>query len=339
MKTYNRIKSVNMMKAILRKIRDYLRSEWSFFQESFDFWLRLRKYNASSHTDRDIEKLQYTLLRENHTIEKGLSMRNTRKGFGQPKVTRLLSQLEKYNLLYGNIDITFLQNPINTIQNYINYTKSQGVDIKVIENKLDGLLGKTGLVANANSGGIELLKKEDVLGKCDKTFESLLYSRHSIRYFSNVPVEESQIKKALELAQRTPSACNRQGWKTHVFQGDESIQLIKWQEGSRGFEEEIRCSILVTANLKAFLYYEVHQAYIDGGLYAMNLINALHSLGLGTIPLSCGFRYQKLKKLRNFGIPDNEVPILIIGVGNLPDSFKIAVSNRKEISETNRFHK
>lgn len=30
--------------------------------------------------------MQYTLLRENHTIEKGLSMRNPRKGFGKKSV-------------------------------------------------------------------------------------------------------------------------------------------------------------------------------------------------------------------------------------------------------------
>ena len=89
----------------------------------------------------------------------------------------------------------------------------------------------------------------------------------------------------MELAQRTPSACNRQGWKTHVFLGDKSVELVKWQGGARGFENEIKGAILVTANLKAFLFYEVHQAYIDGGLYAMNLVNALQYSGFGSIPL------------------------------------------------------
>lgn len=109
--------------------------------------------------------------------------------------------------------------------------------------------------------------------------------------------------------------------------------------GAKGFEEEIRCSILVTANLNAFLHYEVHQAYMDGGLYAMNLINALSSLGLGTIPLSCGFRIQKTLTLyQEFAIPENEVPTLIVGVGVLPDAFKVAVSTRKKVEVTNTYH-
>ena len=67
-----------------------------FFKEIIRFWQLTTKYNASSHTDEDIQKMQYTLLRENHTIEKGLSMREPRRGFGQQKVAELMIRLNKY---------------------------------------------------------------------------------------------------------------------------------------------------------------------------------------------------------------------------------------------------
>ena len=89
--------------------------------------------------------------------------------------------------------------------------------------------------------------------------------------------------------------------------------------------------------MRGFLYYEPFQQYVDGGMYAMNLVNAFHSLGLGTIPLSCGFVHSKLARLKRFGIPEQESPILIIGIGNLEDKVKVAVSTRKNISETNTF--
>lgn len=212
------------------------------------------------------------------------------------------------------------------------------VEIPIIEREYKILMEKSGFVDVKEQGGITQISKDEILKKCNNNFESLLTSRHSIRYFSKKTVAKETIEKALKLAQKTPSACNRQSWHTHVFQEEESINLIKWQGGSHGFENEIRTSILVTANLKAFLYYELHQAYIDGGLYAMNLINALHSLGLGTIPLSCGFTHDKLKKLVDFDIPQNEVPIVIIGVGNLLENFNVAISKRKDIGQTNRFH-
>ena len=50
------------------------------------------------------------------------------------------------------------------------------------------------------------------------------------------------------------------------------------------------------------------------------------------------FSYEKLKELSDFDIPENEVPILIIGIGHLQPHFKVAVSERKDISVTNTYH-
>ena len=312
--------------------------EIDYFKEAWHFWAMTRKYNASTHTDEDMEKMQYTLSRETHTIEKGMSMRNPRKGFGQEKVSNLIKRLKKYNELYRDKDASFLIYPFCTIQSYIDYTKESGVPIPDIEKSYLDLRMEVRCKPENVKSGITKEKRSHIQSLCSKDFKSLLYSRHSIRYFSDQQVSKEQLNKALELAQRTPSACNRQGWKSHVFMGNRSVELIKWQGGSRGFEDEIKCSILVTTNLKAFLSYEVHQAYVDGGLYAMNLINALHSLGLGTIPLSTAFQYKKLSGLKSFGISENEIPILIIGIGCLLEEFNVAVSTRKDIQKTTTWH-
>lgn len=312
--------------------------EGRYIKEAVHFWRLTSKYNASHHTDDDMIKMQYTLLRENHVIEKGLSLRNPRRGFGQQKVEALLARLDKYYNLYGGTDKEFLRYPLSTIKSYIKYTEDNGTTLPVIQDLYKALEQKVNLGEIGTHAGISETTKEAILKACNSSFESLLYSRHSLRYFSEEPVSHEMIIRALELAQRTPSACNRQGWKSHVFEGEKSVELLKWQGGSHGFEDECRYSILVTANLKAFLCHEVHQAYVDGGLYAMNLINALHSLGLGCIPLSCGFEYEKLQQLEKFGIPENEVPILIVAFGHLQDKFNYAVSSRKDISQTNTFH-
>ena len=321
----------------LRKLKAELRLQKIYLSEAYHFWRLTVKYNATHHTDDDLQKMQYTLSRETHTIEKGMSMRNPRKGFGQQKVTNLIGRLKKYCTLYLDQDSAFLEYPLSTIKTYIEYTYNTGVEIPEIAKAFAELLQMAGRESVSSKAGIMPETKENILDLCNKDFESLLYSRHSMRYFSDEPVSDELINKALELAQRTPSACNRQGWLTHVYRVPQSIDLVKWQGGSRGFEDEIKCAILVTANLKAFLFHEVHQAYIDGGLYAMNLINSLHSLGVGTIPLSCGFMYKQLVDLRNLGLAEYEVPIVIIGIGNLPDSFNVAVSERKPLSKTNKY--
>lgn len=318
--------------------KDKLEVQWLYLTEALHFWWCLVRYNADSRTTSDCEKMQYVLLRDTHIIEKGLSMRNPRIGFGQAKVLTLIGRLKTYCQLYLQTDAEFLSYPLSAIQTYIEYMTRSEVNIRSIEQEYETLLNMAGHPQVSVKSGIEEVDRRETLRQCAGNFEALLNSRHSVRYFSDEEVSDELLVKALSLAQRTPSACNRQGWKTHIYRGAQSIDLLTWQGGSRGFENEIRCSIVVTANLKAFKAYEPHQAYVDGGLYAMNLINALHSLGLGTIPLSCGFKHKKLKQLSSFGIPDNEVPIVIIGIGHLPERYKVAISERKSIEQTNTFH-
>lgn len=322
----------------MKIVNNSMEERRKIFSDVIAFLRKIYRYNASLKTEKDREKSEYTLLRRTHIIEKGMSFRNPKHGFGQTKVESLIDDLIVYLDNFGNSE--FFNYPVSAISNYLEYTRNNGVKAEQIANKLSILKSKLGYLSDNNneqSGVVEVQK--DFIINHNKDFKELLFNRHSIRYFTQERVPEELLVEALKLAQRTPSACNRQGWKTHVYYGDDSVNLVKWQGGSRGFEDEIRCAILVTANLKAFLSHEIHQAYVDGGLYAMNLINALTYLGLGTIPLSCGFHETRLKCLRTFGIPENEVPVVIIGVGIMEDKFNVAVSKRKEIEETNTFHK
>lgn len=313
--------------------------EKMYLHDVCKYWILTHKYNAQNKTTEDIQKLQYSILRENHVIEKGMSILNPRKGWGQEKVMALIERLTLYRELYSSQDKEFLIYPLSTINKYIVYTKEHDVEIPEIEKRFQKLRQAEPTIQIENvPAGIEYMTRKQLQDVCNRDFKSLLYSRHSIRYFSDQEVCRELIMEALNLAQRTPSACNRQGWHTHIFRGEESVRLMYWQEGCRGCEENFRQSILVTADLKAFLAHEVFQAYIDGGLYAMNLINALHSLGLGTIPLSCGFGYDKLQYLDQFNIPENEIPILIIAFGHVTGRFHFAASKRKNINKTNVFH-
>lgn len=323
----------------LGQLRAHVKLKIGFALEAKDFYGRLCHFNASVDTDHDMIKMQYTLLRESHVLEKGLSMKEPRLGFGQAKAQELLMRIDKYYGTFGHQDREFCFCPLNTICAYLDYQKRTGADVSRLTQSFLALCRKIGHQPQVQGGGTREIRNVEIQKSAASNFPSLLASRHSIRYFDqrNLPAR-TQIERALELAQRTPSACNRQAWHTHVYQGAASVGLAKWQGGCRGFEDEMTSTILVTADLKGFLWHEVHQAYVDGGLYAMNLINAIHALGMGTIPLSLGFSRTKLKELRRFGIPENEVPIVIIGFGNLLPVSKVAISARKPLSRTNVYH-
>lgn len=323
--------------AILYRLPLYIQ----FLLEVLVYWKRLCKFNASINTNNDCQKMQYTLLRENHIIEKGMSIRDTRQGFGQEKVKKLIARLSLYYDKYGEKDNSFIIYPLSTIKEYIRYQKKDGINISGIEKEFNSLCDKIGETAKQLSlpAGIKTEKKKNIQEAALNDFASLVYSRHSIRYFTDEPPSKELLDKALELAARTPSACNRQAWHTHIYFNEDTHELLQMQDGCKGFHDDIHCCIVVTADMKGFLGHEPFQCFIDGGLYAQNLINALHYVGLGAIPLSCGFMTIKLDQIKNtFDIPQNEAMIVIIGTGNLADETKIAISTRKPIEKTNTYH-
>ena len=308
---------------------------YSFGRDLIDFFKRLYKYNASFNTDQSQKKFEYTLLRQCHVIEKGLSMRMPHKFFGLSNAEDVSKKLLQYQTKYGDSNPSFITYPTDILRAYLTYAKENGWDSKEITSNLEKLNSP---FHSSHLYGFNQIDRKDIPNQ-STFFETFLKTRHSIRYYKKDKPAQELLNKALQMAQLTPSACNRQCWKVHQFDLDNCTKLLKWQEGARGFESEPTVAFLITADLQAFLYYEPFQAYIDGGMYAMSLIYALHSLGLGTIPLSCGFESSKLKKLRlNFNIPENEVPIEIVATGLLQNSFNVAESRRKPISEVIVYH-
>ena len=62
----------------------------------------------------------------------------------------------------------------------------------------------------------------------------------------------------------------------------------------------------------------------------MNLIYAFHSQGIGTIPLTTGAidMSSRRKICKKLGIPMQEVPIMIIGIGYMENVARVNYSKR-----------
>lgn len=309
-------------------IKNTIKAAWSIVREVCCFLFTSLRYNASVRTAKDPEKLCNLIVREAHTLEKGMSLRAPRPGFGRSKAQRVVERLE---LLASRYSYTpQIENALSILAVYF---KEYGdyPDLKERYARILVLFGNPDVRSQA--GTIRPGERDT------SSFAGVLSSRHSCRYFKQIPVPETLIEEALELSRHTPSACNRQAWRTHVFEGEDCHRLLAWQDGCHGFEGEPPACILVTASRKAFLHYELYQAYVDGALYGMTLIYALESLGLATLPLSCGFHSWKLSGLSRFDIPASEAPVMIVAFGYPEENMKVAVSTRKEVSATNTFHR
>lgn len=301
-------------------------------KEEFEYYNALsKKYQTADN----YERLEYIIKVQTHGIEKGLSFRTPKEAFGVPKILVLINNIKQY-IQYQKLNRETVNESLNVISTYINKFKGNS-KIADIENGMNEILQNFGKIEECQAGTITIDKK--LIDKAiDIDYPSFVKARHSYRYFTK-DVNIEQIKEALEIARYTPTACNRQPQNVHIYKGNEMEQVLTIQHGALGFINEMSYCILITADMRAYSKVELYQAYVDGGLYAMNLLNALHSTGLGTIPLTCGhLQGTGRKQLATFGIEEYECPILIIGIGGREESAKVNVSPRKDYNEYTKFH-
>jgi hypothetical protein len=113
----------------------------------------------------------------------------------------------------------------------------------------------------------------------------------------------------------------------------ERIQgVLDIQEGARGFKEQVPMLLIITADLACFQSAgERCQAWIDGALFAMSLVWALHSRGLVTCMLNWSKRKEKDLELRSYlRIPPSENIIVLVAVGHPPPMWRVAISARRQ---------
>lgn len=317
-----------------KKIRHFIGKRYNAFRWQLNEGKLLRKHLGSSDIKETKQKFKANIIIQSHIIEKGLSLNDVKIGFGESKIKRLMDDLEEYYFIYKDVD--FFSEIMYIIDSYFVFNKSHGHENKELIDRYQSLFDDIKPdFSNTPKGGVKEVTKEDILSKALIDFEGFVNTRYSIRHFSGEPVDIDLVKRALIMSQKTPSACNRQPWKAHLMTNKNTVvEFLDYQTGARQFKNEIECAILVTSTYNSFFGGEFHQPYVNGGLFAMTLMYALHSVGLGTIPLNMGFEYSKLKKISKIiDIGEDEVPIVLIAIGNLPDKFKVASSNRFSFEE------
>lgn len=169
---------------------------------------------------------------------------------------------------------------------------------------------------------------------CDEP-EVFFTSRHSVRDFESGAVDPSIVAEAIRLATFSPSVCNRQPWKVRVFEGADVPRILRYQNGNRGFRENVPMLAVVSVELAHFSGAgERNQAWIEGGIFSSSLVWAMHGLGLDSCMLNLSITNSAADALREAaGIPASEVPIMMIAFGRGADGHRVARSPRRELDE------
>lgn len=168
----------------------------------------------------------------------------------------------------------------------------------------------------------------------EEQFRTLCFARRSVRSYSNKDVPFEVVKQAVEIAQLSPSACNRQPWRVHVYQGREKIDsMLELQNGNKGFGNTIPLLLVLTAEMNAFFdSSERNQLFIDSGLFAMSLLLALQAKGLSTCCLNwCVAPDVDREGHRRGRIPENERIVMYLAVGYSATEASVPYSSRRNV--------
>lgn len=305
-----------------------------------EYW-SFSKHVARCQMSKNPEKLLTDILMTTHAIEKAFSLDNKRKGFGVKKIVSLMNNIRKYIHKYGYSEK--LNVSIALVNSYLGFQNKDGFTDKALDHvlaNLNDIIDKFDISESVfNEAGFLSRTRSQMIENTQVDFAKLANNRYSFRHFSKEEVSDDVIRKALDIAKKSPSACNRQAYRVHVFAGKDKDEVLKIQGGANSFYEEVNKVVLITGNMNRYYTTEMHLPYVDGSLFAMSFIYALTSLGVASIPLTMGRKLDALNKIHTvMGVPGNEVPVILIAIGNYPDKAELSLSHRNDVDSFTTFH-
>jgi len=308
-----------------RYVKDFIMLFLGFI---YDFYRYVRHSGSYFRSGR--EKRNYRAVKAYHSIEKSLSFKNRKVGAGWQAAVDFVGYMKKHKPLNDNL-VFHEKIGIGVVHKLINVSVEEGGEIR---KDVSDFVGQ--FYAYESTGGvIENFEGELAKGKLNSP-EDFFFSRYSVRDFMKQKLEMDIVLRALKLATKTPSVCNRESY--YVYYTDKKNEIAKilgLQNGNRGFGDGIPGIVIVTADLGAFSsQIERYQHWIDGGMYAMSLVYAFHSLGVGVCCLNWSQSFLKdIKARRLLDINDSHNIIMLLAVGYPATNLRVCASPRGPIED------
>lgn len=183
-------------------------------------------------------------------------------------------------------------------------------------------------------GGIERIPSKKIFSHNDFDFHGFISSRHSVRRFKDKIISREVIQDIIREAEYYPSACNRQPCKVYFTENPDTIKRIK--KYIDGFVSPcVHDCLIVTCDRALLKPAERNdQEYINGGIFLAYLVMSVHAHGLA----SCLFQFLQVNSRQNaikreFGIPENEIIVAFLGIGEPEDEVICACAQRRPVEE------
>lgn len=289
-------------------------------------------YEQFTKRNYESNRLLGEIVRYTHSIEKGLSLEKVRPGFGYAKIIETMSYIKRYELLNNSLGAIQIRMFADALSDYIefhssiNYNSPQIKEIIEIHNHLKKKIG----VDNGKHGGVLKVKRTQFNNSHRELLERIIMGRHSVREFEKTPVSDDDLRAAIELAMHCPSACNRQCYRVHIINKKDIHLLDGWLDGVGGFADDLDKMLLITGRLSDYRPSEQMQYIVTPAVFAGYLTITLEVYNIG-----CCFIQRTLFPTKEYtpiarriGVPFDEQPICILGIGNFKNEYKVPVSHR-----------
>ncbi len=314
----------------LQKLKTTLLSLREYY---FDF-KAFKLYSATFRNSFSIENLQGLIVRRYHAIEVGLTYKPFRIGFGCDVIRELLGYVEEYVERFGVdwcMDAAF-----SVLHKYNNVCKKYSFKNQQLSEFLEKY---SCLSVDLSKGGIKTLSSVKNL-RDSLAYNELVQTRYSCREFLEDKISSDLYERVIGIALKSPSACNRQPCKVYVIRDQEvRMKLLSIQNNRSSWRENAADLLLVTASLG---YYdgvrERNAPFVDGGLFCMNLLLALHFESLGACCLNMNLPHNLTETVLDLvGADKSEVIVMMIAVGKPPPERDVAVSSRRKVDEVLKY--
>ncbi|MFL8888401.1 nitroreductase family protein [Helcococcus kunzii] len=320
-------------KGIVKKIQKSRSNDRLFELRDWDY-SRFVKYSYALGEENSIENLRAKMTFFYHSLEKGLSNANLRYGFGERAFTELFKTMDLFiEKGYDTNDSRF-QQALSVVKSYVDLHEKNSQDYPEIVKQNYDKVEKYKDSTIYNNGGFGIYDYKNSTKYSEMNFTEFMHNRHSVRDFGEAQISRDDVRKAIDLAKWSPSACNRQSFKVYYVKDEEKVgEIIKIQRGLTHNAKNIRGALVITNRVEYYnKEYERNLSYVDGGMFSMSLMLALNNYNIANCPLSAAFAMDQEKAMRELlGISPRENLTVVLAIGSFPDEFKYAKSQRDSL--------
>ncbi len=141
-----------------------------------------------------------------------------------------------------------------------------------------------------------------------------IFTRRSVRKFTNKQVEQEKLDKIMRAAMQAPSAGNQQPWEFIIVKGKEKLEELSKYNPYASSLKGANLGIIVLANKDRFKYGDYYQQDLAAVTQNIQLQAAdleLGSVWYGTAPDKERMDYI----LKLYDLKDNLIPFSVIAIG------------------------